>query len=80
MLTEYVVLRQEGYQDVKSYQEVWRGEAHSTNYAVKAAVAENGLKEGTFVAVPTRSFQAVELTVETVQKIRIRGVKGETPA
>lgn len=67
-LTQYVVLRRE---DDETYREVWRGDAHSARYAVKRAATDDGMTEGTFVAVPIRSFEAIALSVETVQKVHV---------
>jgi hypothetical protein len=62
--TEYVILRQESE---GIWNEAGRSAANSSRAALHALSAELG--EGTFIAVPMRSWQPLTIAIET--KIRI---------
>lgn len=65
-LTEYIVLIK---QDGEGWKTIFPNvEARSSEHAVKAA--SNGTA-GTYVAIPSRSWKPVKVSVETVKRVRL---------
>lgn len=63
MATEYVVLAHLGGEHEDDWRQVGRAEADTDIQAIKAVVPKE--EEGTFVAVPARSFRPRTRKVET---------------
>lgn len=65
--TTYVILRQSPA-DRPTYE--WVAEATATS-SLGALRAAKGLNEGTYVAVPSRSFMPVRVSLETVTRVKV---------
>jgi hypothetical protein len=71
--TEYVVLKktQTTADEPKRWGEVKTVTARSAVEAIRAAIPAQSGQEGTFIAVPARSFKPVTVKVEQTTRVRV---------
>lgn len=72
-LTPYTVFQNTAAADApaKQWVEVGTAEGLSDVKAIQAFVANQGINEGEFVAIPTRSFRPRKVAVENKPRVRI---------
>lgn len=68
--TEYVVLHHHD----SSWREIQRVTASSASGAVRQVATGTEAPSGRFVAVPVRSWQPIDVKVETVRQLRLAAV------
>lgn len=70
-LTPYTIFVNEGSPERPQWVEAGTAEGLSDVKAIQSFVAANELSEGTFVAIPTRSFRPRKVAVENKPRVRI---------